>query len=418
MVSYPPVAEKPRKGGIVLRTYTGTRLACYTGYFVQAIINNLSPLFFVLFQQDLGLTYAQISWLVLANFLTQLAVDLLAVRLVDRLGVRLCVVAAHIFSVVGLIALGALPLLLSDPFAALLAATMTYAAGSGLIEVLISPIVDSLPSDRKAASMSLLHSFYCWGQVAVVSISTLLLCVVGTARWCWLAWLWAVVPLINLLNFLTVPLVPLAPEGHSVPVRSLLRTPWFLVALLLMLCAGASELTMSQWASLFVEQSLGVPKVMGDLLGPCMFAVAMGTGRLLFGLCGDRLPLKKSLTWCAGGCAAAYVLTALVPHPAAALVGCGLCGLSVSLMWPGVFSLSAAALPRAGTALFALLAMCGDLGCASGPWLSGMVSSLAASGPLQPLQAGMLAGLAFPLLMLLLLACLRRFPETEHSHRP
>ncbi|MGI6265040.1 MAG: MFS transporter [Acutalibacteraceae bacterium] len=392
------------------RSYRSTRNACYTGFVVQAIVNNLAPILFIIFQTELKISYTMISNLVLINFVTQLAVDMLSVKFVDRIGYRPLLVASHLFCGVGLILLGLLPRWLPVPYVGLVIAVIVYAVGGGLIEVLVSPTIESLPSDHKAAAMSLLHSFYCWGQVAVVLISTLALRLIGHVHWMWLPICWSVLPLLNAVNFLSVPLVEPAAEEKGSTLRELFSARFFLIALVLMTCAGASELAMSQWASLFAEKSLGISKVLGDLLGPCMFAVLMGAGRMLYGLYGHRVKIHAALTGCAALCVAAYLLTALSPWPMMSLVGCGLCGLSVSLMWPGVFSLSAASFPRGGTAMFALLAMFGDLGCSFGPWLAGVMSDVAEQTPslgMDSLKFGILIGTAFPLLMTALLLAYR-----------
>lgn len=388
------------------RTYRGTRYACYTGYVVQAIVNNLAPVLFVLFQTTFQITYAMLSTLVLINFITQLIVDIASVKLVDKIGQRASLCMAHVLCGVGFLAMGLLPDRLASPFVGLLIATVIYAIGGGLIEVLVSPVVESLPGDGKAAAMSLLHSFYCWGQVAVVLVSTLTLWGIGSDHWTWLPLCWSVVPFVNALNFWTVPLIEPQDEEKGMEVRELLFSRAFLIALALMTCAGASELAMSQWASLFAEKSLGISKVMGDLMGPCLFALLMGIGRLGYSLCGNHTHIRASLAACAGLCVLAYLLTALAPAPWLSLIGCGLCGLAVSLMWPGVFSLSAATFRRGGTAMFALLATFGDLGCSFGPWLSGLISDAAersASISTDGLKCGLLVSVVFPLVMLALL---------------
>lgn len=392
-----------------IRTYRGTRYACYIGYFAQAIVNNLAPLLFIVFQSEFGITYSMISTLVLVNFLTQLIVDVISVKLVDRIGHRISLVTAHILCSGGFILLGTIPQQMSSPFAGLLISTVVYAIGGGLIEVLVSPTVENLPGDEKASAMSLLHSFYCWGQVAVVLVSTLAIKAVSTAHWNWLPLIWSIIPFLNAINFLTVPLIPPLPEEKGMSIKSLFSSKIFLIALILMACAGASELTMSQWASLFAEKSLGVSKIVGDLLGPCLFAVLMGLGRVLYGLYGNRLHIQSALTACAVLCMMAYLLTALAPVPILSLIGCGLCGLSVSLLWPGVYSLSSSHFKRGGTAMFALLATCGDMGCSFGPWLAGMVSDAtekhAATG-IGGLQAGIMLGMVFPLIMMMFLLML------------
>jgi fucose permease len=346
--------------------------------------------------------------LVLLNFATQLLTDLVAVKVVDRAGYRVPLVLAHVASVAGLVMLSVLPSLTPTPYLGLCIAIVTYAIGGGILEVLVSPLVDALPSpaERKAAAMSLLHSFYCWGQVAVVVGTTLLLARLGESAWQILPLVWAMVPLANLVLFLRVPLPPMVPEEHRTALRTLFGARGFVAALLLMVCAGATELTMSQWSSLFAERGLGMPKVRGDLAGPCLFAVLMGAGRFAYGLWGEWIPLAPVMTACGVLATACYLVAALARSGALALVACALCGLAVSLLWPGTFSLTARAFPLGGGAMFAVLAMCGDLGAAVGPWLAGAVADLSAAR----LRAGLLAGTIFPLAIVVTLtvAALRR----------
>ena len=378
-------------------SYRGTRMACYRGYIVQGIVNNLSPLFFVIFQREFGISYAMISSLILFNFVTQIAVDVLCVRFIDRIGYRAATVTAHICCTLGLVLLGILPRVLPAPFLGLALATMITAIGGGVIEVAVSPIIDSLPSEAKDAKMSLLHSFYCWGQVAVVLLTTLAVRLIGEALWWVLPLVWAALPFYNIFAFAKAPLLPTVAEEEKTPLGQLGRSKLFLMSMLLMLCAGASELAMSQWSSLFAEQALGVDKVVGDLLGPCLFAVFMGIGRTIYGVWGDRLDLYKSLLATAVLCVFCYLGAALLAVPLLSLFCCALCGFSISLMWPGVLSSTAAAFPKGGAAMFGLLAVCGDIGCSSGPALTGMVSEWAS------LRTGMLSAGIFPLIMILCL---------------
>lgn len=346
--------------------YKSTLRACCLGYVTQAAVVNLAPLLFVIFQENFGLSFTMIGSLVLFNFVVQLLIDAVAIRFVDRIGYRASVMIAHGFSAAGLLLLGILPHVM-PAYAGLLIAVFLYAIGGGLIEVLISPIVDSLPGDAKASTMSLLHSFYSWGQVAVVALSTLLLQILGHSLWFLLPALWAILPVANLFYFLRVPLIPPVEETHRLPLKKLLTSRVFVAAMLLMVCSGAAEQAMSQWASLFAEKALGISKVIGDLLGPCIFAVMMGIGRTLYGTRGQRLNLQKALFACAALCIASYLLTALVPVPAVALIGCALCGLSVSLMWPGMLSLSSAGYPTGGTAMFPFSRCAGIWAALPGP---------------------------------------------------
>lgn len=358
-------------------TYKDTLHACYTGYITQAIVNNLAPLFFVIFQSRFGLSFEEVGRLILVNFVVQIATDIISVKYMDSFGYRKAAVLAHILCAAGLVMLGVLPNIMPTPYLGIMISVVFYACGGGLLEVLVSPIVNALPGDQKDSAMSLLHSFYCWGQVSVVVVTTLLLGVLGQDFWPLLPVLWALIPVYNLFRFLKVPLAP-APDGEElVPFRKLFKSKFFIVALIMMLCAGASELTMSQWSSLFAEKGLHLPKVMGDLLGPCLFAVFMGIGRTIYGYLGHKIHLKKALLASSALCILCYMTTVFAPWPLISLMGCAFCGFSVSLMWPGTFSLSAERFPGGGTAMFGILAVFGDIGCSLGPWVTGFVSDLA-----------------------------------------
>lgn len=385
-----------------------TRRACYAGYVTQAIVNNLAPLLFIVFQGRYHVPLEMLGRLVLVNFTVQLLTDIVAVRVVDRVGYRRPLVLAHLLCVAGLVLLCVAPAVLPSPYAGLIVAVVVYAVGGGLLEVLVSPVVDALPvpGGRKAAQMSLLHSFYCWGQVGVVAGTTLLLALIGQPRWHVLPLLWALVPLVNLVVFVRVPMPATVPDEHRTSLRGLFGAPAFAAAMALMLCAGASELTMSQWSSLFAEEGLGAGKVWGDLAGPCLFAILMGVGRMAYGLWGERIPLAPALACCGVLATACYLVAALVADPVVSLVGCALCGLAVSLLWPGTFSLASARFPLGGAAMFGVLAVFGDAGGASGPWITGAVAEATAgshlAGLLPPdggsgLRAGLLVGTFFPL---------------------
>ncbi len=394
-------------------TYKHTLRACYTGFITQAIVNNLAPLLFIVFQDKYNISFEMAGRLILINFGTQIAADYIAARYADRIGYRRAAVLAHLFCAVGLISLGVLPGILPDPYTGLMIAAVIYAAGGGFIEVLISPIVDSLPGDAKASAMSLVHSFYSWGQMAVVLITTLLLKALGTDIWFILPVMWSLIPIYNLFQFLKVPLMPAMPEEEKTPVRELFKTRTFVLALILMMCAGSSELTMSQWSSLFAEKGLQVPKMLGDLLGPFLFALFMGLGRTLYGAFGHKINLRSALVVSGVLCVACYAVTIFVQNPIVSLLGCAVCGLSVSLMWPGTVSLTAEAWPKGGTAMFGLLAIFGDLGASVGPWLAGLVSDLTLQAQdlvnigqaygLNPdqlgLKAGLLSALVFPIML-------------------
>lgn len=373
-----------------------TILASYGGYITQAIVNNFMPLLFLIFRDSFGVALEQLTLLVTINFLVQLAVDLVAAKYVDKLGWRRCIVAAHIFAALGLAGLFLLPNIL-PPFAGLLICVVFYAIGGGLIEVLVSPVVEACPTDNKAGVMSLLHSFYCWGTVGVVVLSTLFLHFFGKDSWGVLALLWALFPLAVGVYFTRVPIYTLVEEGEQLPIRKLCKKKMFWIFILMMFAAGASELAMSQWASAFAESGLGISKTMGDLLGPCVFSVLMGTARVFYGKMSEKINLTAFLAGCSALCVAAYLLASLSGNAVLALIGCGLCGLSVGIMWPSVYSVASATIPKGGAAMFALLALAGDLGCSSGPTTVGFISS-AMGGEL---KNGLLFAIIFPILMII-----------------
>ena len=386
------------------KAYYRTLYASYIGYITQAIVNNLAPLLFVVFQKEFDLTVTQIGFLVTFNFTVQILTDLIAAKYAEKWGYKPSIIAAHIFAVVGLVGLGLFPGLFGNAYIGLLAAIAVYAVGGGLIEVLVSPIVEALPMDGKSAAMSLLHSFYCWGHTAVVLLSTAFFVLCGTENWRMLTILWAVVPFLNIFLFASAPIKVLVEEGESLPMKKLLSLKLFWILFLLMVCSGASEQAMSQWSSYFAETGLQVSKTLGDLLGPCLFAVLMGLSRVFYGIKGNEIPLKKFISVSGVVCILSYLLAVFAPVPLLSLVGCAVCGLSVGIMWPGCFSLAAEHCPQGGTAMFALLALAGDIGCGGGPSVVGLVSD-AFGGEL---KAGLLAAIAFPILLIWGIRALRK----------
>lgn len=386
------------------KNYRKTLTACYLGFITQAITANFCPLLFLRFHTDYGISLGRIALIPTVFFLTQLVVDVLCARFADSLGYRRSVILSEVASGLGLAGLAVLPGLFADPFIGILICVLVYAVGSGLIEVLVSPIVEACPFENKSSVMSLLHSFYCWGSVGVILVSSVFFAVFGIENWKILACLWALIPLYNIFNFLTCPIEHLTEAGEGMSIRELFRTPLFWLCALLMVCAGASELSMAQWASAYAEAALGLSKVLGDLAGPCLFAVTMGISRVIYGKFGEKMNLIRFMTGSGILCLCCYLLAALSSAPAAGLAGCILCGFSVGIMWPGTISITSPRLPRGGTALFALLAMSGDLGGAFGPSLVGLVTQQAGNR----LQIGMLAGSVFPLVLVLALALLRR----------
>ena len=393
------------RGYTMKNKYQNTVYVCFVGYIVQAIVNNFVPLLFLTFEKSYNIPLSKITMLITFNFGIQLVIDLLSAKFVDRIGYRISIVLAHVFSAAGLISLVILPDVLPDAFTGIFISVVIYAVGGGLIEVLISPIVESCPSDNKEKAMSLLHSFYCWGHVAVVLLSTLFFKVCGIQNWKVMALIWAVIPIINGIAFTRVPIASLIEDGESgMTIKELCMNKTFWILMLMMLCAGASEQGVSQWASTFAEQGLGVSKVVGDLAGPMAFAVLMGSARTFYGRWGDRIDLDKFMIGSSLLCILSYLCISLAPSAFVSLIGCSVCGFSVGIMWPGSFSKASSALRNGGTSLFALLALAGDVGCSGGPTLVGFVSSLASDN----LKRGILAGVIFPVLLLVGILLLRK----------
>ena len=379
------------------KNYQKTLIACYLGFITQAISANFTPLLFLTFKSAYEISLERIALIPLVFYLTQLLVDLVAVKFADIIGYRPCVVVSQVVSAAGLILMAFLPELLPNPFVGIILSVVLYAIGSGLVEVLLSPIVEACPFENKAGVMSLLHSFYCWGAAGVILGSTVFFAIFGTSFWKILALIWAVVPLINTVNFLFCPIEKLVEDGEGLRIGQLLRLPLFLLMIVLMICVGASEATMTQWASAFTESALGVSKTLGDLIGPCLFAVFMGISRVFYGKKGEKLDLTKVMLWCGAFCVACYLLAALSPVSVISLIGCALCGLFVGIMWPGTISISSQKCPRGGTAMFAFLALAGDLGAAVGPTMVGSIADAVGGN----LKTGLLFASAFPALLIL-----------------
>ena len=386
--------------------YNHTIYASFIGYVVQAVINNFVPLLFLTFQSTYGISLDKITMLVTFNFGIQLLIDLASVKFVDRIGYKASILIAHICAAIGLAGLTILPEIMSDPFLGLLISVAVYAVGGGLLEVLVSPIVEACPTKRKEAAMSLLHSFYCWGHVGVVLLSTAYFTVFGIENWKNLALFWALIPLLNAVYYRRVPFASLMEEGEKgMTLKELVRTRLFWIMMLLMVCAGACEQGISQWASAFAELGLGVSKTVGDLAGPLLFAVLMGSSRAIYGKHSEKIKLEKFMMICGLLCLCSYLLASLSKSPVLGLMGCALCGLSVGILWPGTFSMAAAGIRGGGTAMFALLALAGDLGCSGGPTFVGLVSE--AFG--ENLKKGILAGAIFPVLLLIGLFLNKKF---------
>ncbi len=389
--------------------YRKTKLACYLGFVTQAIAANFAPLLFLKFHNDYGISLGNIALISTVFFFTQLLIDLFCAKFVDRIGYRVSIIVSEVCSAVGLVGLAFLPEILPNAFAGILISVTVYAVGCGLIEVLVSPIIEACPFENKEATMSLLHSFYCWGSVGTIVISTLFFRFFGMDSWRWLTVIWALIPAYNIYNFATCPIVPIVEEGQGMGIRQLGKKPLFWVSICLMVCAGASELSMAQWASAYAEAALGLSKTFGDLMGPCLFAVTMGISRVIYGKYGEKLNLMSFMIGSGALCVVCYILASLIKNPIIGLIGCIICGFSVGIMWPGTISISSKKFPAGGTAMFALLAMAGDLGGGIGPAIVGRVTQYAGDD----IRAGMAVGLVFPIVLIIMLIIMSKAKERK-----
>ena len=387
------------------KNYKKTLIACYLGFVTQAISANFTPLLFLTFISTYGITLEKIAMIPLVFYLTQLLIDLAATKFADKIGYRTCVVSSQVLSAIGLVLMAVLPEVLSVPFIGIMISVVLYAMGSGLVEVLVSPIVEACPFENKEGMMSLLHSFYCWGAMGVILGSTLFFAIFGLENWKILTFIWALVPLYNTFNFISCPIERLVEDGKSMGIRKLLKTPILWQMIILMVCSGASEASMAQWASAFTESAIGVSKTVGDLAGPCLFAMFMGISRILYGKFSEKLDLTKVMLVCGILCAGCYLLASLSTVPILGLAGCALCGLTVGIMWPGSISISSQKCPRGGTAMFAFLALAGDLGAMVSPAMVGTLSEMADGN----LKTGLLAAAIFPIVLVFGLLILKKY---------
>lgn len=386
-------------------SYKSTLNACFLAYIVQAIINNFAPLLFITFQREYDIPLAKITLLITMNFLVQLCVDLVCAKVIDKIGYRISMVAAHFLSAIGLVSLAVLPSIMKDAYIGLMISVIIYAVGGGILEVLVSPVVEACPTDNKEKAMSLLHSFYCWGHVGVVLLSTLFFTIFGIGNWKILAFVWAIIPFANAFVFMKVPIAKLIDDSEKgMSIKQLCTSRLFILLFIMMVCSGASEQAISQWASAYAQQGLNVSKTVGDLAGPLAFAVLMGTARAIYGKFGEKLPITKTIFASTLLCIASYGLISLSKMPVFSLIGCAICGFSVGIMWPGTFSVSAKALPKGSTAMFALLALGGDLGCSAGPSVVGFISSIFSDN----LNIGILSATVFPVMLLASLILLKK----------
>lgn len=394
------------------KNYKKTLIACYLGFVTQAISSNFTPLLFLTFKSTYGISLERIALIPFVFYFTQLLTDLAATKFADKIGYRTCVVTSQVVSSVGLILMAFLPEVFPSPFIGILVSVVLYAIGSGLVEVLVSPIVEACPFENKDGVMSTLHSFFCWGSMGVILISTLFFALFGIENWKILACILALVPLYNAFNFISCPIEKLVEDGESMSIGSLLKTPIFWLMILLMVCSGSSEATMTQWTSAFTEAAIGVSKTVGDLAGPALFAMFMGIARMMYGKFSEKLDLTKVMLICGVMCVGCYLLASLSALPILGLAGCALCGLAVGIMWPGSISVSSQNCPRGGTAMFAFLALAGDLGAAAGPTVVGSISEIAGGD----LKIGLLASTVFPVVLVIGLIVLR-LSKKASAHR-
>lgn len=374
--------------------YTHTKLASYIGLFVQAIVNNFLPILFIALQDVYKIGYEKLGRLIMFNFITQLVTDILTPKIVGKFGYRRSAIMCQGFAGVGLVMLSFMPMLMPDPYVGIVISVMVYAFASGLMEVILSPMVEMLPSKNKGGSMSVLHSFYCWGQAVTALATTLLVSLFGYSRWMYIPLIWAIVPFINMFSFIKAPIIEPEPERKSDSLKTLLSSPVFRCFMVMMLCAGASEIAMAEWASMFAQKALGVSKVVGDLAGPCAFALFMGFGRLLYAKFCNRISFRKTVIAMCVLCTACYLTAAFAKLPIAALIACAVCGFTVSILWPGTYSAGAVVFPRGDAVMYSVFAMCGDLGCCLGPWILGIIADA------KSLNIGFAVTAVFPIIML------------------
>ena len=400
------------------RTFTGTKFACYTGYIVQGIINNIAPLLFVIFSDKFNITLEKLSLLITINFATQLVVDTLSIKFVDKIGYKPLAIISQGIAFLGLASLGILPNILQNSYLGIVISIMLSAIGSGITEVIISPIVESIPGEKKTAEMSLLHSFYCWGQVTVVLLTTIMIKVFGNDLWFAAPVIWSIIPLVNTINFIGVPIKPNLTNEEKTPFFKMLFSKQFILLIIIIICSGASEIGMSQWSSYFAEAGLKVSKMTGDLLGPCLFAVLMGTGRMVFGFIVEKINIKTALCASALLCAACYLGTCFINNSVISLLTCAITGITVSIMWPATLSLAARLFPKGGGSMYSVLALSGDTGCTLGPWFISFMtikmSADATSG--DALKIGLGFGALFPILMVLAISMLNISKKSIDKH--
>lgn len=387
--------------------YTVTKLACYVAYVVQAIVNNFLPILFIVLQDTYGLTYEELARILVFNFVTQMVTDFSAPKILSFTGYRGASVLAHVSASFGLVLLGVLPQVMSNTYLAIIISMVITAFGSGLIEVILSPMMEMLPTSNKAGNMAIMHSFYCWGQAFTIIATTLMVGLLGFKGWMWIPIVWAVIPFINIFAFTKVPIVEPEKDEKKDSFFTLMKDSRFILFLVMMLCAGASEITMAQWASMFAQQSLGVSKAIGDLAGPCAFAIFMGAGRIWYAKVSQKVSFYKTVIVLNILCFLCYVIVGVCNVASVSLICCALCGFTVSIFWPGTYSAGAKIFTNGGAVMFSAFAMLGDIGCSLGPWILGITADL------YGLNWGFLTSAIFPVLMIISVILLMRTKKYE-----
>lgn len=399
-------------------SYNGAMGACYLGYVVLAIIINLTPILFMPLQKIYHISFSQLGGLIFVNFCVQVVSDLAFGKPADRYGVRIFAILAQVCTILGLVIFAFAADLFADVFVGLVIGTVLFSIGGGLLELLLNPIAASIPINaRKSAAMNLLHSFYSWGQIFVIIVTTLLVHFWGDYIWKWIALIWTIVPILTLILFSKVKLPPIVREGKvRTPLREIVKSKYFLLIILALVMGAASEHVMGEWSSTFLERAAKLPKIIGDVAGVCLFAAMMGIGRVIYYKTGGK-HLHQIITIGAILACASYIIIALSHEPLMALASCALCGLSVSIMWPGCIVLAHERFPDAGTTMYSLLGASGDIGAAFAPWLVGIVTDVVAvqHGADIGLKAGMLVVAVFPAIMVVAMLLLNKHKNEKEK---
>ncbi len=377
----------------------------------MSVIGNLSPVLFLTFRSLYGISYTLLGLLILINFVTQLTIDLIFSFFSHKFNIPLAVKATPLIAVVGLVFYALSPLLFpQNVYLGLVLGTVIFSAASGFAEVLISPVIASIPSKDPDREMSKLHSIYAWGVVFVIVVSTLFLLIFGAENWQWLAVFFAMVPLVSFALFVGSEIPPMQTQEKASGVLSFLKDKKLWICFFAIFLGGAAECTMAQWSSGYIEQALGIPKVWGDIFGVALFAVMLGLGRSLYAKIGKNI--RSVLFLGAIGASACYLVAALVGIPLIGLLACAFTGFCVSMLWPGNLVVAAERFPTGGVFIYAMMAAGGDLGASVAPQLVGIVTDVMSANPttvafaetlgLMPeqfgMKFGMLVGALFPLI--------------------